>query len=126
MKKLWKFLTSRVFITSFMLFLECCIIISVLIWIGSGYYVYAVLLYAFSGIMTLAVINRNYNPAYKIAWITFILFIPLVGGVLYLIFGKHRTTRQMANALKNIEKDNTLCLPKNQELVLKIEEENPH
>lgn len=126
MKKLWKFFTSRVFITSFMLFLECCIIISVLIWIGSGYYVYAVLLYAFSGIMTLAVINRNYNPAYKIAWITFILFIPLVGGVLYLIFGKHRTTRQMANDLKNIEKDNILCLPQNQELVLKIEKENPH
>lgn len=126
MKKLWKIITSRIFLTTFLLFLEFCILIGILIWLGTGYYIYSILLYAFSGIMVLVVINRNDNPAYKLAWVVCIMLIPTVGGVLYLIFGRKRTTRQMANTFQKIEQDDLSYLPDHQDLIQKIEAENPH
>lgn len=126
MKKLWKLMTSRVFLTSFFLFIECALVIGILVWIGTGYYLYSILLYAFSGIIVIAVINRNDNPAYKVAWITFIMLIPIAGGVLYLIFGKNHTTRQMASVLKKVQQEDLGYLPQNQDLIDRLQEENPH
>ena len=76
--------------------------------------------------MVLVVINRNDNPAYKLAWVVCIMLIPTVGGVLYLIFGRKRTTRQMANTFQKIEQDDLSYLPDHQDLIQKIEAENPH
>jgi len=38
--------------------------------------------------------NTASNPAYKIAWLIPILIFPIFGGLLYLLFGKYRMTKQ--------------------------------
>lgn len=40
-----------------------------------------------SYIMVIVVLNRDDNPSYQLIWTVMILFIPLFGGVLYLLFG---------------------------------------
>ena len=43
----------------------------------------------------LYIINKDDNPAYKLAWIIPILSFPLLGGILYLMFGDKRPTKRM-------------------------------
>lgn len=43
----------------------------------------------------LYIINKDDNPAYKLAWIIPILSFPLFGGILYLMFGDKRPSKRM-------------------------------
>lgn len=47
------------------------------------YTVFVILSYA----MVIVVLNRDDNPSYQLIWTVMILFIPLFGGILYLLFG---------------------------------------
>jgi len=46
-------------------------------------------------LVVLYIINKDDNPAYKLAWIIPILSFPLFGGILYLLFGDKRPTKRM-------------------------------
>ena len=43
----------------------------------------------------LYIVNKDDNPAYKLAWIIPILAFPLFGGIMYLCFGDKRPTKAM-------------------------------
>lgn len=43
----------------------------------------------------LYIVNKDDNPAYKLAWLIPILMFPLFGGILYLCFGDKRPTKRM-------------------------------
>lgn len=97
MNRIWRFVTTRVFVTFLMVFVEILLMLFVLYIIGNGFLAIEILLYGFSFLMALFVINRIDNPAYKLGWVIVIMALPLAGGVLYLIFGKHHTTKEMRN-----------------------------
>ncbi len=46
-------------------------------------------------LVLLYIVNKDDNPAYKLAWIIPILSFPLLGGILYLMFGDKRPTKRM-------------------------------
>ncbi len=48
-----------------------------------------------SFLVVLYIINKDDNPAYKLAWIIPILSFPLFGGFLYMLFGDKRPTKKM-------------------------------
>jgi cardiolipin synthase len=48
--------------------------------------VYSALIFL-SVIVVIYIVNRPDNPSYKLSWAIFILVVPIVGGVLYLVFG---------------------------------------
>lgn len=48
--------------------------------------VYTALIFL-SVIVVIYIVNRPDNPSYKLSWAIFILVVPIVGGVLYLVFG---------------------------------------
>lgn len=54
-----------------------------------------ILLAVLSLLTVLYIINKDDNPAYKLAWIIPILSFPLFGGILYLMFGDKRPTKRM-------------------------------
>ena len=54
-----------------------------------------VVLAGLSLLVVLYIINKDDNPAYKLAWIIPILSFPLFGGILYLLFGDKRPTKHM-------------------------------
>lgn len=52
----------------------------------------------------LVVINSRQNPAYKLAWVVPILLFPLLGGVLFLVFGTRRPSKKLRSKLGFWEK----------------------
>jgi len=56
----------------------------------------ALLSYFVSIIMVLVLIKRDKTAAYKIAWILIIMGFPIVGGVIYLLFGNSHPTKRVA------------------------------
>ncbi len=53
-------------------------------------------------IVVIYILNKDYNPAYKLAWTLPILSFPLFGGLLYIISKGQSSTRDFANTEKRI------------------------
>ena len=61
----------------------------------------------FTGLSVIAllfIINRRDNPAYKLAWAVPVLVFPLLGGLLYLMFGTKRPLKGLRNRLDTAKK----------------------
>ena len=56
-------------------------------------------------LLTLRIINNKSNPAFKIAWLIPILLFPVLGGLVYLVFGSDRTGKYIRNKMGRIEKE---------------------
>lgn len=68
-----------------------------------GTWVYAILILA-SLSMSLFVIWRDDNPAYKVGWILIICLLPILGGTMYLFFGNKRPARLLKRKIEPAEK----------------------
>ncbi len=87
---LLKMLFQRVIVVSLLIALQILLVIflalrggmaSLWLWIG---------MYVFSLLVALRIITRNTNPAYQVAWLAALLFVPLAGSLLYLMLGGNR------------------------------------
>lgn len=125
MKKIWKALTSRMFITIFLLILQFSLMAVVIYVLGNLYYLYTIIFYTLSVIMSLWIMNRDDNPAYKLAWIVLIMLVPLMGGILYLLFGKNRTSKKMRSELENIAQTNFKHFPKKNSVTDEVVKQDP-
>ena len=87
MKKLLKFLCGRIFITGLLLLLQA-VWLGVFFWKLAAYSVW--LNAAFTLLSLLIVLHILYHDdvsGFKIGWIILILQLPVMGGLLYLLFG---------------------------------------
>ena len=94
-KKYKKLITNRILLTGFLLAVQAVWLvvflkrlISYSVWINAGFTVLSILI-------TLFLIGKEENSAYKIAWIILILCLPLFGGLLYLSFGNKNPSKNM-------------------------------
>ncbi len=87
MKKILRFLISRVFWFSLLIVVQIGIFAVILFNISS----YSTYLYAafvlFSLIIVIWLVAKDDNPSYKITWIILIMTLPVVGWFFYLKFG---------------------------------------
>ena len=93
MRKILKFLTSRLFISFLLISIQ--IGFFVLIGLCSVIWNWFQLLSALSVLMSLFVITRDLNPAYKIGWMFLFIVIPIYGGLFYILFGTHKLNRRL-------------------------------
>ena len=105
MRKILRFITQRVVLTALLIVLQALLLFGI-IWKLNNYFVYfyaaSVLL---SLLLTLRIINNKSNPAFKIAWLIPILLFPVMGGLVYLVFGSDRTGKYIRNKMGRIEKE---------------------
>ena len=105
MKKILRFLTQRVVLTALLILIQALLLFGI-IWKLNNYFIY---FYAFSVLLslllTLRIINNKSNPAFKIAWLSPILLFPVLGGLVYLVFGSDRTGKYIRNKMGRIEKE---------------------
>lgn len=105
MKKILRFITQRVVLTALLIVLQALLLFGI-IWKLNNYFIY---FYAFSVLLslllTLRIINNKSNPAFKIAWLIPILLFPVLGGLVYLVFGSDRTGKYIRNKMGRIEKE---------------------
>ena len=96
MKKIIKFVCSRLFLTSFVFFLQILIIYVGLRYIEQ-FEIFSVSSVALGLITSLLVFSRDDTQEYKLSWIFLILLLPLFGTLLYIIFGnkKHKVNKEL-------------------------------
>lgn len=87
LNKLLRLLSSRVFIVALLIVLQAAYLL-LMVWRFSSYYVYVQMgLILLSLLAAIKIVNDNSDPAYKLAWFIPILAVPLLGGLMYLLFG---------------------------------------
>ena len=65
-------------------------------WINTAFTLVAFAVVAF-------LILKEDNPSYKLTWIVVVAFLPLFGGMMYLLFGNKRPSRRMRKRLESVE-----------------------
>lgn len=100
--KILKVLTDRIFIFGFLIFLQALGIILFTSHLFASYHWLKTLLFIFSLLIVLWLVNKDENPAYKISWIILILIFPIFGGLLYLFIGNKKPSRHLKKRIQPI------------------------
>ena len=90
MKKIFKILFSRLFFGAIFIILQVGVMVAALYYFRDTYAQVHTFFTALSIITVLYIINQDGSSAFKIAWILPIVFLPLFGIPLYILFGKKR------------------------------------
>ena len=103
MKIIKKILFSRIIVMVISIIAQLLFLLGMLLFFKD----YSPLFYSFSiilsGAAVLWIVNSERNPAYKIAWIIPIMFMPILGGVFYLLFGGYPFNNRERRAIEKIE-----------------------
>ena len=102
LKKILNVVTHRAFIVSLLILLQIIFILSIVLDFNDYYVYYYVLSEILGILMTFYIIGGNSNPGYKIAWIVVLLIIPILGIIIYLIFGGNQLGKHEKKRLKEI------------------------
>ena len=60
------------------------------------------ILFVFDFIIMTYIVNSKANTSYKITWLFVVGLLPVIGGILYLMFGNKNTTKRMKRKLQPI------------------------
>lgn len=103
MKCFFQKIFSRMVVTGLLILVQFVWIVSIFwilaeqaVWIDTAFTLLSLL-------MTLYIINKDENPAYKLGWILIIGIIPLLGGLFYVIFGNKRPSKKLRLKLEKEE-----------------------
>jgi cardiolipin synthase len=112
-KKFFKLIMSRGFIISFLLLLQLSFFFFIAWELGRrGIYIYA-LFAGLSVIFAVSILNRSFNPAYKISWLLVVLVIPFAGPIFYLMFGRRYFSKKQIRKLQKLHQDTVHQLQRN-------------
>lgn len=126
---MWKFvqfLFSRVILVSFVLILQVLWAAILFFQIGNFTPILKFIMWTLSVIISIWLLNKWDNPAYKLAWIIPILMFPTLGGMLYLLYGNKEPTRRLR---KNLEYGYYLSQPfleQEEEIVEELRKKDMH
>ena len=102
MKKIVKVLISRLFITVLLILLQFGYLFYLLLEVGKMSTYINLILNILAFIVALFVVNRRMNPAYRLAWVFIILMFPLLGLLLYVVFGRPELTRKAREKMNRV------------------------
>ena len=72
-----------------------------------------------------AILTSRANPAYKIAWIILVMGLPLFGGILYLLIGNKKPSKNLAVHMAEVKGEMSEELVQNEQVLKEIEEHAP-
>lgn len=108
-EKTFHLLFSRVFIFGILILAECFWIGITLLHLYQSSVIFDILMAIMGYAFVLFIINKQDNPSYKLVWIIFLLIFPILGAVIYLLFGNKKPSKKMRKQL-NRELDRTQSL----------------
>ena len=102
MKKLFKFLTSRIMLLAIVFIIQISLLVYLILSFQRNFvYVYTlniIISFAF----TIMVVNTDVNPSFKLGWLIPIWIFPLFGAVFYLFFRRNRFVRAQQRRMDKI------------------------
>lgn len=124
MKKLLKFLTSRLFIRCLIILLQL-VVLFVLVYSLSTYSIYIQgVMTLMSLIFALALVNNDSNPMFKISWLIPILTFPVAGWTFYFIFERRKVSHKTEVKYLEILESSKNTIKQNPDVLHEIEEEH--
>ena len=91
LRKILRFLFSRMVIVGVLIFLQLAFLVALLVTLeGHLVYAYPLLLVLSVGV-SVWVVTGEANPAYKLSWVLLISAVPVFGGLFYLMIGNRST-----------------------------------
>ena len=100
MRKILKKLQSRLVVFGLLLAVELVWLLTLVTRLVSYSAVISAAFTVLSLLVVLWIINRDDNPAYKVAWIILIMALPLLGGLFYLAVGHKQPSRKMRRKME--------------------------
>lgn len=102
MKKIKKFLLGRATIVALAIVLQLLWILSILDGFIVKYSFINTIINILAIVVVMIIVNKKSNPSYKLVWTFVIMCIPIVGLVIYLIFGRSELTRKTRKRMEAI------------------------
>lgn len=99
MKKTSKRLLGRVITIGLAVLTQVIWIIFAVVVLQNRFPIVATIISVISVLAVFGITSQDINPSYKLAWTTLILAFPLVGAVIYLLFGKTWMGKEMQRKL---------------------------
>ncbi len=111
--KYLKVMFNRLFIFGLMILVQVVYMLLIISKFGHYSQLLSVICTVLSILVVLFIVNKEDNPAYKIAWIIPILLFPIFGGLLYLFLGNKKPGKKMrvklekeySRQLKHVDQD---------------------
>ena len=102
LRKILKFLLSRMVIVGLLLVAELCFLFLVMLRFGE----YLPVVYSFSAVLGVLcvcrIIRNDENPGYKITWIIFVLLTQPFGTVVYMVFSGNKLSKRTKHEMSRI------------------------
>lgn len=111
MKRLISILTSRMFIFFALLGVQVLFLVTLLYDAENHFQWVKIAIFVISLLVALWIANKEEDPGYKIAWLMLILFMPIIGIIMYFLFRQKKfNKRQLAHSARIFEKLSALSI----------------
>lgn len=107
-----RLMTHRLSISLVLILAQFAILLSMILWGAKYYILFSSLCTTVSLLAILHIISKNGHPDYKIAWIIPIMAMPILGGMLYLLFGGNWASQRSLKRMKGLEQLRSKALEK--------------
>lgn len=105
MKKLSKLIFSRLFIVCLAIAIQFFWMFNLLYRFSIQFTYVNLIVRALAVILVFRIVSRWMNPAYKLAWTFLILLVPILGVLIYLIFGRSELTKKTRERMNRVHQE---------------------
>ncbi|MBQ7923236.1 MAG: cardiolipin synthase [Clostridia bacterium] len=124
-RKLLKFMFSRVVIIAFLLLVEMLFMLAVVVYFSNYFYIFVYLSAILNLLCVCKIIRTDDNPGYKITWIIVVLMFPPVGVALYFAFSRNRLSQRTLRKMSSIASISEIMMDDKSDVINMLREENP-
>lgn len=117
---------NRFTFVSLLLLIQLIWIVLIPIYLSRSYYWLSVIFNLISIVVVALIINKRSDPAIKLAWAVPILLFPLLGGIIYLLFGSKVTTLAIKKKIEKHTEVTIKKLPDSSEIIKSVASSHPH
>lgn len=120
MKKLAHFLVKKPFSVTLLILIQLITIYFAVFSLSQQFELFYTLQFFLNAILVIYILNRYDNPSYKMTWIMFILGVPIVGFITYLLFGGRKVPKPLSVGINAMSDDQKPLLVQDEKVIHKV------
>lgn len=124
-KKLTRFFTSRLFVTSLFILLQIIVLFGTVYGLSQYFMWIQSFLVILSLILVVAVVSEDSNPTFKLAWVILMLTVPVIGWLLYFVFERRKVPKKTLRRYMSIAVASRKILKQDKDIEEKLKSESP-
>ena len=119
----YSYLFNRIFYVAVALMLQLGMVVDHRMETGSIFKIYfACNCSMISILVVLWIVNKKINPSYKLGWTILILCLPVLGVMLYILFGKSRIAQAIQNKYAQVQEESLPYMKQDPDVARSLEE----